>query len=62
MSASTSNYEWAIKIAVGLLVALSGWTLSQESRLTAVEVRSELIGEDVKEIKADVKKLLGGGR
>ena len=62
MSERRTGYELAVKLALPCLLAVCAWTLAQEHRLTTLEVRSEAIVEDVQEIKADVKKLLGGTR
>lgn len=58
------GYEVAIKVAFPVLLGISGWTFTQlldhGNRLTAIEVRTESIVDDVREIKADVKLLLAG--
>lgn len=59
-------YDVAVKVSTAIiLVVLTGaygllW--AHENRITVMEVRDEGIKEDLAEIKADVKKLLGGNR
>jgi hypothetical protein len=52
----------ATRVVLPLLLGISAWTFTQlwthEGRLTVLEVRSESIRDDVREIKSDVKKLL----
>ena len=58
------GYELALRVAFPILLGISAWTFtelwSHAGRLTVLEVRNEAIMDDVQEIKADVKKLLGG--
>jgi len=52
----------ATRVLLPLLLGVSAWTFTQlwahEGRLTVLEVRSESIRDDVREIKSDVKQLL----
>lgn len=58
------GYELALRVAFPILLGISAWTFtelwSHAGRLTVLEVRNEAIMDDVQEIKADVKTLLGG--
>lgn len=59
-----SGYELVIKLMFPILLGVCSWTFAQlwshEGRLTILETRNEAILDDVREIKADVKTLLGG--
>ena len=56
--------DLAIRIALPITMGVSAWTFTQlwqhENRLTVLETRWDSVTEDVREIKNDVKKLLGG--
>lgn len=54
--------DLAVKVAMPFLISVCGWTFvqlwSHENRLTRIEARDEGVGEDLREIKQDVQKLV----
>lgn len=56
--------DLAARFTLAVLLGVSGWTFTQlwnhEGRLVAIETSGKDMVDDLKEIKADVKKLLAG--